>query len=73
MSATSARVSTFKVGRFVAEARLLDGAISIEWQPRVPRFQVDFTEAQRGEYRMKLMGAIVELRQPTPFSTSRTT
>ncbi len=64
MSAVRACVRTFTIGRFTAEVSippLERGAVSsvaTEWSPRVPRFEVDFTPAQRVEYQRKLIGVL---------------
>ena len=67
MSAQPAFVRTFVVAGFTAEVsvpRIATGVASavVEWSPRVPRFEVDFTAAQRTEYQRKLMQAIEQAR-----------
>ncbi len=67
MTAALARVEKFVVGAFTAEVSvppLEAGVVKcavVEWDPRVPRFDVDFTPAQRAEYHRKLINAVSEL------------
>lgn len=67
MTAAPALVRTFEVAGFTAEVsvpRLQRGVVGsavVEWSPRVPDFNRDFSKEQRLEYRLKLIGAINEV------------
>ena len=64
MSGMPAFVRHFKVAGFVVTVSLPPlerGEVSsaaIEWSPRAPRMDVEFTAAERTEYQRKLMDAI---------------
>lgn len=64
MSAVRGKVVRFAIGEFEAEVTIppiKKGHASIatcEWFPRVPRFDVELTSAQRREYQRQLMSAI---------------
>jgi hypothetical protein len=69
MTARIARSWTFEVAGFTADvsmprvdAGLVTSAV-VEWTPRVPNFETDFTAEHRAEYRLKLITAIAEVRR----------